>query len=103
MRIVGRRVCDIVVENVFTVFNITLFLTLAATLALGPANPATRRTVLGDTLFAGASVWLNSAYETLRPLRRSWRPAGGPGNPSFPLVERRPPCEFDRPPVALGS
>jgi hypothetical protein len=85
MRIVGRRVCDIVVENVFTVFNITLFLTLAATLALGPANPATRRTVLGDTLFAGASVWLNSAYETLRPPRRSVAACRRPRESQLPL------------------
>ena len=45
---------DIVVENVFTVFNVTLFATLAATLAVGLSTPATRRVVLGDTLFAGS-------------------------------------------------
>ena len=60
---------DIVVENVFTVFNVTLFATLAATLALGLSTPATRRVVLGDTLFAGGSVWLNVLVGIVQELR----------------------------------
>ena len=60
---------DIVVENVFTVFNVTLFATLAATLAVGLSTPATRRVVLGDTLFAGTSVWLNILVGIVQELR----------------------------------
>jgi len=60
---------DIVVENVFTVFNVTLFVTLAATLALGLSTPATRGVVLGDTLFAGTSVWLNVLVGIVQELR----------------------------------
>jgi len=60
---------DIIVENVFTVFNVTLFATLAATLALGLSTPATRRVVLGDTLFAGGSVWLNVLVGIVQELR----------------------------------
>ncbi|HTO13919.1 MAG TPA: HAD-IC family P-type ATPase [Candidatus Binatia bacterium] len=60
---------DIVVENVFTVFNVTLFATLAATLAIGLSTPATRRVVLGDTLFAGGSVWLNVIVGIVQELR----------------------------------
>jgi cation-transporting P-type ATPase E len=60
---------DIVVENVFTVFNVTLFLTLAATLAIGLSTPATRGIVLGDTLFAGGSVWLNIVVGIVQELR----------------------------------
>lgn len=64
-----RRVVDIVRDNVFTVFNITLFATLAATLALGLSTPATRRIVLGDILFAGGSVWLNILVGIVQELR----------------------------------
>src|SRR6185436_50455 len=64
-----RRVVDIVRDNVFTVFNITLFATLAATLALGLSTPATRRIVLGDILFAGGSVWLNILVGIVQDLR----------------------------------
>ena len=60
---------DIVVQNVFTVFNVTLFATLAATLAVGLSAPATRRVVLGDTLFAGTSVWLNILVGIVQELR----------------------------------
>jgi cation-transporting P-type ATPase E len=60
---------DIVVENVFTVFNVTLFATLAATLVVGLSTPATRRVVLGDTLFAGGSVWLNILVGIVQELR----------------------------------
>jgi len=65
----GRRVRDIVADNVFTVFNVTLFVTLAATLAIGLSNPVTRRVVLGDTLFAGGSVWLNILVGIVQELR----------------------------------
>ena len=60
---------DIVADNIFTVFNVTLFATLAATLAIGLSTPATRRTVLGDTLFAGGSVWLNVLVGIVQELR----------------------------------
>ncbi len=59
----------IIADNVFTVFNVTLFATLAATLAVGLSTPATRRVVLGDTLFAGGSVWLNVLVGIVQELR----------------------------------
>jgi len=65
----GRRVRTIIAENVFTVFNVTLLATLAATLAVGLSTPATRQIVLGDTLFAGGSVWLNVLVGIVQELR----------------------------------
>jgi cation-transporting ATPase E len=65
----ARRVRDIVRDNVLTVFNVTLFGTLLATLGLGLSMPATRRIVLGDTLFAGGSVVLNILVGIVQELR----------------------------------
>jgi cation-transporting P-type ATPase E len=65
----ARRVRDIVRDNVLTVFNVTLFATLAGTLALGLSTPAGRRIVLGDTLFAGGSVILNIVVGIVQELR----------------------------------
>ena len=65
----ARRTRDIVRDNVVTVFNLTLFGTLAGTLALGLSTPATRRIVLGDTLFAGGSVVLNMVVGIVQELR----------------------------------
>jgi cation-transporting ATPase E len=65
----GRSAWDIVRDNAFTVFNVTLFATLAATLALGLATPGARGIVLGDTLFAGGSVWLNLVVGIVQELR----------------------------------
>ena len=65
----ARRVRDIIRDNVCTVFNLTLFGTLAATLALGLSTPLTRHTVLGDTLFTGGSVVLNLVVGIVQELR----------------------------------
>jgi cation-transporting P-type ATPase E len=65
----ARRVRDIVRDNVLTVFNVTLFGTLAGTLALGLGTPAGRRIVLGDTVFAGGSVVLNVLVGIVQELR----------------------------------
>lgn len=55
----ARSVWEIVRDNVFTVFNVILFATLAALLALGMASPQTRQTVIADAITSGGAVWLN--------------------------------------------
>jgi cation-transporting ATPase E len=65
----GRGAWAIVRENVFTVFNVTLFGALAATLALGLATPGARGIVLGDVVFSGGSVWLNLVVGIVQELR----------------------------------
>ena len=55
----ARSTWDIIRDNVFTVFNIVLFVTLGATGTVGRATPGMQRTILGDTLFSGGTVWLN--------------------------------------------
>ncbi|HEY3290712.1 MAG TPA: cation-transporting P-type ATPase, partial [Anaerolineae bacterium] len=65
----ARSTWDIIRDNVFTVFNIILFLTLSVTLAVGMSGPTTRNTVIGDTLFSGATVWLNLIVGVVQELR----------------------------------
>jgi len=65
----ARTTWDIVRDNVFTVFNIILFVTLGATLAVGLSGPSTRSVVVGDTLFSGATVFLNLIVGVFQELR----------------------------------
>ncbi len=65
----ARSTWDIIRDNVFTIFNIILFVTLAGTLAVGLSGPTTRQTVVGDTLFSGATVWLNLIVGVIQELR----------------------------------
>lgn len=55
----ARSTWDIIRDNVFTVFNMVLLIAVAATLAVGLATTGARMLVIGDTLFSGASVWVN--------------------------------------------
>ncbi len=55
----ARSAWDIIRDNVFTVFNMVLLIAVAATLAVGLATTGARMLVIGDTLFSGASVWVN--------------------------------------------
>ena len=55
----ARGAWDIVRDNVFTVFNMVLLIAVVATLIAGLATAAARTLVIGDTLFSGASVWVN--------------------------------------------
>lgn len=65
----ARSTWDIIRDNVFTVFNMILFVTLGATLAIGLSTPGTQRIVLGDTLFSGGTVWLNMIVGIIQELR----------------------------------
>ena len=65
----ARSGWDIIRDNVFTVFNIILFVTLSATLLVGLSGPGTRSVVVGDTLFSGATVWLNMIVGIIQELR----------------------------------
>ncbi len=64
----ARSTWDIVRDNVFTVFNIVLFVTIVATIAVGLATPGMHRTILGDTIFSGGTVWLNMIIGTVQEL-----------------------------------
>ncbi len=64
----GRSAWEIVRDNVFTVFNIVLFATLAALLALGMAAPETRRMVIADAVTSGGAVWLNMLIGLIQEL-----------------------------------
>jgi cation-transporting ATPase E len=55
----ARSSWDIIRDNVFTVFNVVLFVTLVATIIAGLATPGMHQTILGDTIFSGGTVWLN--------------------------------------------
>ncbi|MGQ9904403.1 MAG: HAD-IC family P-type ATPase [Anaerolineae bacterium] len=55
----ARSTWDIIRDNVFTVFNMVLLIAVAATLAVGLGTAGARMLVIGDTLFSGASVWIN--------------------------------------------
>jgi cation-transporting P-type ATPase E len=67
----ARSVGDIIRENVFTIFNIILFLTLGATLLLSLTSRynAARQVVVGDSLFSGGTVWLNMLVGIFQELR----------------------------------
>ena len=65
----ARTGWDIIRDNVFTVFNIILFVTLSATLLVGLSGPGMRSVVVGDTLFSGATVWLNMIVGIIQELR----------------------------------
>ena len=64
----ARSTWEIVRDNVFTVFNIVLFVTLAATITVGLATPGMHQTILGDTMFSGGTVWLNMIIGILQEL-----------------------------------
>lgn len=66
----ARSVRDILRENVFTVFNVVLFLTLATLYAISLTAPeAVRRTVLGDGLFSGGTVLTNIIVGVVQEIR----------------------------------
>ncbi|MBX7212748.1 MAG: HAD-IC family P-type ATPase [Thermoflexales bacterium] len=66
----ARSVWDILRENVFTVFNVVLFITLAALYAISLSAPsAVRRSVLGDALFSGGTVAVNILVGVFQELR----------------------------------
>jgi len=65
----ARSAWDIIRDNVFTIFNIILLVTLSATLAVGLSGPATRNVVVGDSLFSGATVLLNLIVGVIQELR----------------------------------
>ncbi len=64
----GRSVWEIIRDNVFTVFNIVLFVTLVALLALGLASPQTRHMVIADAVTSGGTVWLNMLIGLIQEL-----------------------------------
>ncbi len=66
----ARSAWDIVRENVFTVFNVILFLTLAALYAISLGAPdGVRRSVIGDGLFSGGTVLLNVIVGVFQEIR----------------------------------
>ena len=64
----ARSTWDIVRDNVFTVFNIVLFVTLVATMTVGLATPGMHQTIIGDTIFSGGTVWLNMIIGIIQEL-----------------------------------
>ncbi|MCS7061592.1 MAG: HAD-IC family P-type ATPase, partial [Anaerolineae bacterium] len=64
----ARSVWQIIRDNVFTVFNLILFATLASLLALGMTSPETRALVIADALTSGGTVWLNMLIGLIQEL-----------------------------------
>jgi cation-transporting ATPase E len=64
----ARGAWQIVKDNVFTVFNVTLFLAVVATLAAGLAMSGPQSNVIGDVIFSGASVWANMVVGIVQEL-----------------------------------
>ena len=64
----ARSTWDIIRDNVFTVFNIVLFVTLVATITAGLATPGMHQTIIGDTIFSGGTVWLNMIIGIIQEL-----------------------------------
>lgn len=64
----ARSTWEIIRDNVFTVFNIVLFVTLVATMAVGLATPGMHQTIIGDTIFSGGTVWLNMIIGIIQEL-----------------------------------
>ena len=66
----ARSNWDILRENVFTVFNVVLFLTLALLYAISLSAPeGVRRAVLGDGLFSGGTVLVNIIVGVFQEIR----------------------------------
>jgi cation-transporting ATPase E len=66
----ARSTWDILRENVFTVFNVVLFLTLTALYAISLSAPeGVRRAVLGDGLFSGGTVLINIIVGVFQEIR----------------------------------
>ena len=65
----ARSAWDIIRDNVFTVFNIILFVTLSATLGIGLSTPGTQSIVVGDIIFSGGTVWLNMIVGIIQEMR----------------------------------
>jgi cation-transporting ATPase E len=64
----ARSTWEIIRDNVFTVFNIVLFVTLVATMTVGLATPGMHQTIIGDTIFSGGTVWLNMIIGIIQEL-----------------------------------
>lgn len=69
----ARSTWEIVRDNVFTVFNVILFATLAALLSLGMAAPETRRMVIADAVTSGGAVWLNMLIGLVQELYAKYK------------------------------
>lgn len=64
-----RSAWDIIRDNVFTVFNVVLAVTLLLTVIASLATGQSRGPVLGDLLFSGGTVWLNVMVGIVQELR----------------------------------